>query len=175
MARFFGPITTLPTRFQDQSKILHLRGLGGSTPNFFLRGDHALALVYPTGFNLAKPGGTGNDPNAPGYIPPGDPGDVAPVTGFAFLDDKNSASGGVFGLDLLADPTSFDAKGRPTRLTFTSDPNVHGGLFFVDQSAGNATITYGKNTAITVFNGRLYTNGLTSPFQNVDLYARHSG
>ncbi len=166
-ARFSGPVTTLPPRFQDQSKILYLRGLGGSTPNFFLHGDYSLALVYPKGFNPTNPGGTGGTPTDPGY--------VAPVTGFAFLDDKNNNSGGVVGLDLQADPTSFDAKGRPTRLTFTSDANVYGGIFYVSQSSGTVTITYGKNSASSFFNGRLYTSGLTSPFQNVDLYAKHSG
>ena len=167
VAHFSGPMVTQPPRFQDQSKILFLRGLGGSTPNFFLHGDYSLAMVFPKNFNPKNPGGTGGSPTDPGY--------VAPVTGFAFLDDKNNNSGGVVGLDLLADPTSFDAKGRPTRLTFTSDPNVYGGIFYVSQSSGVVTITYGKNTAKAAFNGRLYTTGLTSPFQNVDLYAQHSG
>ena len=95
---------------------------------------------------------------------------MPPVTGFAFLDDKNNNSGGVVGLDLVADPTSFDSKGRPTRLTFTADPNVYGGIFFVDSAVGPVTITYHKNTAQAAFNGRIYTSGLTSPFENVDLY-----
>ncbi len=169
VARFSGPVAIKPARFQDQSKILYLRGLGGSTPNFFIHGDYSLALVYPAGFDPKNPGGT-QDPTKP------TPNGVPPVTGFAFLDDKNNNSGGVVGLDLLADPTSFDAQGRPTRLTFTSDANVYGGIFFVSQSSGTVTITYGKkNTATSVFNGRLYTSGLTSPFQNVDLYAKHPG
>lgn len=150
VAKFTGPSIVKPGRFSDQKQILYLRGLGGSTPNFFLRGDYGLAIVIPT------------DP-------------TQPTTGFAFLDDKNNNSGGVVGLDLLADPTSFDAKGRPTRLTFTADPNVYGGIFFVDSAVGRVHITYGKNTATTVFSGRIYTSGLTSPFQNVDLYAKHSG
>ena len=33
-------------------------------------------------------------------------------------------------------------------------------------------ITYRKNTAQAVFDGRIYTSGLTSPFENVDLYRR---
>ncbi len=150
VAKFSGPSTIKPGRFSDQKQIIYLKGLGGSTPNFFLRGDYSLAIVIPT------------DP-------------TQPTTGFAFLDDKNNNSGGVVGLDLVADPTSFDAKGRPTRLTFTADPNVYGGIFFVDSAAGTVNITYGKNSATTVFNGRIYTSGLTSPFQNVDLYAKHSG
>ena len=148
VAKFSGPMSIQPGRFTDQKEIIYLRGLGGSTPNFFLRGDYSLAVVIPT------------DP-------------TKPVTGFAFLDDKNSNSGGVVGLDLVA--TAFDAKGRPTRLTFTADPNVYGGIFFDDSAAGSVSITYGKNSATSVFNGRVYTSGLTSPFQNTDLYSKHSG
>jgi hypothetical protein len=172
VAKFQGPMETVAGRFSDQKQIIYLRGLGGSTPNFFLHGDYSLAIVIPTGFNPANPAGTG--PNNPA-VPPGSPGYVPPVTGFAFLDDKNNNSGGVVGLDLVADPTSFDAKGRPTRLSFTADQNVYGGIFFVDAAAGTVTITYGKKSATAVFNGRIYTSGLTSPFQNVDLYAKHSG
>ena len=162
-AHFSGPMTTLAPRFSDQSKILYLRGLGGSTPNFFLHGDYSLALVIPKGFSPQDPAGATDG--------------AGPVTGFAFLDDKNNNSGGVVGLDLLADPTSFDSKGRPTRLTFTSDPNIYGGIFYVSQSSGTITISYAKNgkSASAAFDGRIYTNGLTSPFQNVDLYAKHSG
>ncbi len=172
VARFSGPMVNLPGRFSDQKRIIFLRGLGGSTPNFFLHGDYSLAIVIPAGFNRNNPAGTGpNDPNHP----PGSPGYVPPVTGFTFLDDKNNNSGGIVGLDLVADPTSFDAKGRPTRLTFTADANVYGGIFFVDAAAGTVHINYGKNTATAHFNGRIYTSGLTSPFTNVDLYAKHSG
>ena len=163
-AKFAGPLSTLPGRFSDQSSIIFMRGLGGSTPNFFRHGDYSLAFVIPTGFNPKQPAGTGGNPSAPGYVPP--------VTGFAFLDDKNNNSGGVIGLDLLADPTSFDSKGRPTRLTFTADPNVYGGIFFVASASGVVSITYHKNTSQAVFDGRIYTSGLTSPFANVDLYKR---
>jgi hypothetical protein len=155
VAKFSGPSTVQPARFSDQKEILYLRGLGGSTPNFFLHGDYSLAIVIPAGFNPANPTATG------------------PVTGFAFLDDKNNNSGGVVGFDLLA--TQFDAQGRPTQLTFTADPNVYGGIFYSDSAEGTVSITYGKNSATTVFNGRIYTSGLTSPFQNTDLYAKHSG
>jgi hypothetical protein len=165
VAKFSGPLSIGPGRFSDQKQIIFMRGLGGSTPNFFLHGDYSLAIVIPTGFNPTKPAGTGGDPSAPGYVPP--------VTGFAFLDDKNNNSGGVVGLDLVA--TAFDAKGRPTQLTFTADPNVYGGIFFVDSAFGTVNITYGKNSATSVFNGRIYTSGLTNPFENVDLYAKHSG
>ena len=167
VAKFSGPLSIGPGRFSDQKQIIFMRGLGGSTPNFFLHGDYSLAVVIPTGFDRNNPAGTGGDPTAPGYVPP--------VTGFTFLDDKNNNSGGVVGLDLVADPTSFDAKGRPTRLTFTADPNVYGGIFYVDSASGTVHITYGKNSATAAFNGRIYTSGLTSAFENVDLYAKHSG
>ena len=147
-AKFTGPLTILPGRFTDQKQIIYMKGLGGSTPNWFLRADYSLAVIVP------------KDP-------------TRQVTGFAFLDDKNNNSGGVVGLDLLA--TQFDAKGRPTVLTFTADPNVYGGIFFVDSASGTVHITYGKNTATSVFNGRIYVSGLTSPFANADLYSKHSG
>jgi hypothetical protein len=165
VATFSGPMATIPGRFSDQKQIIYLKGLGGSTPNFFLHGDYSLAIVIPTGFNKAQPQGTGGDASAPGYVPP--------VTGFAFLDDKNNNSGGVVGLDLVA--TTFDAKGRPTTLSFTADPNVYGGIFYVDSAVGTVHLTYGKNTATAHFNGRIYTSGLTNPFENVDLYAKNSG
>jgi hypothetical protein len=172
VAKFKGPLATVPGRFSDQKDIIFLRGLGGSTPNFFLHADYSLAIVIPTGFNPANPAGTGPDNPA---VPPGSPSYVPPVTGFAFLDDKNNNSGGVVGLDLVAVPTSFDSKGRPTQLTFTADQNVYGGIFFVDAAAGTVTITYGRNTATAIFNGRIYTSGLTNPFENVDLYSKNSG
>ena len=165
VARFSGPLATLPPRFSDQSKILYLHGLG-TAPRFFLHGDYSLALAFPAGFDRTNPGGTAATATKPA---------VPPVTGFAFLDDKNNNSGSTVGLDLSADPTSFDAKGRPTRLFFTSDPNVYSGLFYVTQSSGVVTIRYGNGTASATFNGRLYTTGLTSAFQNVDQYAQHSG
>ena len=97
------------------------------------------------------------------------------MIGFAFLDDKNNNAGATLGFDLSADPTSFDNQGRPTRLFFTSDPNVYSGTFYVIQGSGVVTIKYGRNTASTTFTSRLDTTGLTSQFQNADLYAQHSG
>ncbi len=156
VARFGGPMVTLAPRFSDQSKIIYLRGLG-TAPKFFLHGDYTLGMVFPAGFN------------------PRNPTASPTVTGFAFLDDKNNNAGATVGLDLAADPTSFDSKGRPTRLFFTSDPNIYSGVFYVTQSSGVVTIRYGEKTASATFSGRLYTTGLTSPFQNSDLYAQHSG
>lgn len=157
VARFGGPMVTLAPRFSDQSKILYLRGLG-TAPRFFLHGDYALAIVFPAGFDAKNPTAS-----------------TAP-TGFAFLDDKNNNSGATVGLDLSADPTSYDKLGRPTRLFFTSDPNIYSGIFYVSQSSGTVTLKYGPgNNATAKFDGRLYTTGLTSPFQNIDIYAKHSG
>ncbi len=85
VAQFAGPMATLAPRFTDQSKIIYLHGLGGSSPKFFLHGDYALAMVFPAQFDRNNPGGT--------YDPTTGSG-VKPVTGFAFLDDKNNNSGG---------------------------------------------------------------------------------
>ena len=165
-ARFSGPMTTLAPRFSDQSKIIYMHGLG-TAPRFFLHGDYALAIAFPAGFDPKNPAGT--------FDAQDNPAGTQPVTGFAFLDDKNNNSGATVGLDLSADPTSFDKQGRPTRLNFTSDPNIYSGVFYVSQSSGTVTIKYGRNTATATFDGRLYTTGLTSPFQNITQYSHHSG
>ena len=44
----FRALSIGPGRFSDQKQIYFLRGLGGSTPNFFLHGDYSLAIVIPT-------------------------------------------------------------------------------------------------------------------------------
>lgn len=144
-AEFSGPFRTLPPRFTDQRQILYLRGIGTSTA--FLHGDYDMAIVLPRDRSQ-------------------------PITGFAYLDDKNTNAGATLGLDLAADPASLDRKGRPTRLTFTSDPNIYSGTFFVTQSTGVVTVRYGKGNASASFQGRLYVSGLTSTLQNTDLYAR---
>ena len=125
-ARFSGPLSIQPGRFSDQATIIFMRGLGGSTPNFFLHGDYWLAIVIPTGFNPRHPAGTGGDPTAPGTSRPS-PGSPSSTT-------RTTTRAAWSGWTCVADPTSFDAKGRPTRLTFTADPNVYGGIFFVDSA-----------------------------------------
>ncbi len=147
-AGFTGRLYTGPGRFADQSTTYYYRGIGGS--NFFLHGDYTMAVVTPT------------DP-------------AKPFIGEAVLNDKSTGTGANVGLILRADRSSVDARGRPLRLAFSADPNVYGGVFFADAAEGTVDISYGpNNTAKAVFNGRIYTNGLTSPLVNSDLYARHA-
>ena len=146
-ARFNGPVYSGPGRFSDQAATTFFRGLGGST--FFLHGDFNMAIITPT------------DPTKPFF-------------GEAVLNDKSTNSSGLVGLVLTGDRLAVDSHGRPTHLTFSVDPNVYSGIFFVDAGTGTVDITYGANNATHVsFNGRIFTNGLTSPLLNADLYSRN--
>jgi hypothetical protein len=144
-AAFAGPQHTAGGRFSDQVQTLYIRGVG--TSSFFLHGNLQLAFVTPA------------DP-------------AAPITGAAVLQDKNTNSGGIVGLDLVADPGSLDRQGRPTRATFTADPNIYGGIFYFDTASGTVRIHYDRGIAQVAFSGTIYTNGLTSPLRNTDLSAR---
>jgi len=151
---FTGPYSIGPGRFSDQARMIYLRGVGGS--NQFRHGDVEMAVVTPV------------DP-------------AAPLSGAAVLNDKSTNSGGVIGLDLVADRQSLDRLGRPGKLTITSDPNIYGGIYFVSTTSGTATIHYrsynvgpygyGRGVATVSIQGLIYTSGLTNPLRNTDLYA----
>ncbi len=143
---FNGRVYTAPGRFNDQATTYLFQAIGGT--NFFLHGDLSMAVITPTN-------------------------PTQPFLGEAILNDKSTGSGGILGLVLAGDRTSIDSLGRPTHLTFTSDPNIYSGIFFVSASTGTVDITYGaKNSIHVVFNGRVYTSGLTNPLVNSELYAR---
>ena len=155
-AVFTGPYQIGPGRFSDQARIISFRGVGGS--NQFRHGDYEMAIVTPT------------DP-------------TAPTLGASVMNDKSTNSGGVLGLDLTADPQAVDRFGRPTRLSFTNDPNIYSGIYFFNTSSGTVTISYSPpgpggphgyrtGVATAVFRGQVYTSGLTNPLANSDLYAR---
>ncbi len=145
-AVFSGPFYTGPGRFSNQGATIYYRGLG--TSNTFLHGDYQMAIVYPT------------DPSQP-------------LVGEAVLQDKNNNSAGILGLPLTGlTPQTYDQKGRPTEMTFTQDPNIYSGIFFVNTASGTVKIKYGRGSATVVFNGLVYTSGLTSPVANSDLYSR---
>jgi len=145
-ASFTGRVYTSAGRFSDQSTTYDFQGLGGTT--FFLHGDQNMAIVTPT------------DP-------------TKPFVGLSVMNDKSTNSGGIIGLDVTGVRTAVDAKGRPTQLTFTADSNIYSGIFFTDAAQGTLTITYGSNNSYhAVFDGRVYTNGLTNPLVNSALYAR---
>jgi hypothetical protein len=147
-AYFSGRYYVGPGRFTDQGITYYFRGIGGA--NWFLHGDFNMAVVTPA------------DPSAP-------------FQGEAVMQDKNTSTSAIQGFILTADRTSVDSLGRPTRLTFTADPNIFSGVFFAAGAEGTVDITYGRKNAVTVrFNGLVYTSGLTSPLVNQDLYARHN-
>ena len=79
---------------------------------------------------------------------------------------------GAVGFDLTFDPQSLDRFGRPTRGTFTQDPNIYSGVDFVDTASGTVTIHYTKGAATVTFQGLLYVSGITDPLRNMDLQAR---
>jgi hypothetical protein len=145
-AVFSGPVYVGPGRFANQSKTLYFRGLG--TSNAFLHGDFQMAIVFPT------------DP-------------TAPLTGEAIMQDKNTNSQGILALPMTGlTPQTYDKQGRPTDFTFSTDPNIYSGIFFVNTSAGTVHITYSKGSAKVTFKGLVYTTGLTNPLTNSDLYSR---
>lgn len=144
-AVFNGPLYVGGPRFTDQKKILYFRGVGGST--MFLHGDYQMGIVFP------------KDP-------------TKPITGGAYLQDKNINSGSVIGFDITFDPNSLDRHGRPTLGTFVEDPNVYGGAFFSPTSSGIVKIRYAGNSATVLFQGRVYVSGLTSQLTNADLLER---
>ena len=115
----------------------------------YLHGDFNMAIVTPV------------DPSAP-------------FLGEAVLNDKSTNSSGIHGLTLTGSRTEVDSQGRPTKLTFTADPNIYSGAFFGEAGQGSVAIKYGPKNAATVrFDGLIYTSGLASPLVNQDLYARH--
>ncbi|HWE36455.1 MAG TPA: hypothetical protein VG406_07810 [Isosphaeraceae bacterium] len=147
-AYFRGPYSIGPGRFSDQAQTLFIRGVGSS--NFFFHGNIVMAVVTPT------------NPDAPPF-------------GTAVLNDKNINSSGVLGLDFTA--TAVDSAGRATQLTFTQDPNIYSGTFFVDSAIATATVRYQPTSAhggiaTVVFQGRIYTSGLAFPLRNSDLVTR---
>lgn len=144
-ATFQGPVYVGPGRFSDQSKIIYMRGEGGS--NFFEHGDYQMAIVYST------------DPNAG-------------LTGEAYMQDKNNNSGAQVAFVLKGSPTKVDRLGRPTQMTFNNDLNIYSGIFYSDAATGTVTIRYSKGSARAIFKGLVYTTGITNPLRNTDLVGR---
>ncbi|GAC1467769.1 MAG: hypothetical protein NVSMB9_09740 [Isosphaeraceae bacterium] len=143
---FAGRIYTGPGRFSDQGTTYYYRGLGTST--YFLHGDFNMAIITP------------KDPEAS-------------FLGSVIMNDKNTNSSGVQGFIVFGDRSAVDRLGRPTHLSFTADPNIYSGAFFVEAAEGTLDIKYGAKNAIAVrFKGRVYTSGLTNPLVNQDLYSR---
>jgi len=143
---FSGPVSVGGGRFGDQAKILYFQGLGGSS--MFLHGDYQMAIVFPA------------DP-------------TQPLFGEAYLQDKSTNSGGEVAFVLQGTaPQTYDKRGRPTSMTFSADPNINSGIFFSDTASGTLQIHYSKGSATAIFNGLVYTTGLTSPLANSALYSR---
>lgn len=142
---FSGPAYAAPPRFTSQSEVLFYRGLGGTTQ--FLHGDYQMIINMPKDL-------------------------TTPIVGLAYLQDRNINSAGALGLDLTFDSSSLDSRGRPTRGTFTADPNIYSGLDYAFSANGTATIKYGRGTATVRFQGLLYNSGITDPLRNMDLQAR---
>jgi hypothetical protein len=133
---FAGPFAVGPPRYTGQSAVISTQGLGTSTQ--FLHGNYQMAIVLP------------RDP-------------AGPITGAAYLQDKNTAGGTQLGLDLAFDASSVDRRGRPTRGTWAADPNIYSGPDYFAQGSGTVRIRYSKGNASVVFEGSLYTNGITNP------------
>ncbi len=139
---FTGSFAYQPAQFTSQSRVIHMRGVGSSSQ--FLHGNIQVAIGLPS-----QPGG--------------------PITGGAYLQDKNLAGSTLIGLDINFDPASVDAQGRPTRGAWSTDANVYSGIDFVAQGSGVVTIRYSRNKMTIVFQGNIYTNSITSPLANTDI------
>lgn len=142
-ATFSGPLFVRPPLFTGQSKILFFQGTG--TSNQFRHGDYQMAIILP------------RNPNDP-------------ITGGAYLQDRNINSSGAIAFDLEADPKSLDRWGRPTRLTFSINSNIFSGIYYDPQASGTVQIRYGKNSASVLFQGLIFASGITNPLRNSNLY-----
>lgn len=140
-ATFSGPVVAGPGRFSSEAKTFYYRGVGGS--NQFLHGDYQMAIIRPA------------DP-------------TQPAVGGVYMQDRNNNSGAQLGLDLAV--TQLDRFGRPTAGTFVNDPNIYSGIYYNDTAEGSFKIRYFGNQAAVVFNGLMYTSGLTGVFRNSGLY-----
>jgi hypothetical protein len=141
-ASFAGPLTQGPPHYTNEASRIFIRGAGFSTQ--YIHGNLQMAIVLP---------------KTPG----------APILGGAYLQDKNLAGATAIGFDINFDPNSLDSRGRPTLGAWSTDPNVYSGPDFVAQGSGTVLIRYVKNSAYVVFQGTLFTNGLTNPLGNVDI------
>jgi hypothetical protein len=143
---FSGPVSVGGGRFGNQARTLYFQGLGGSS--MFEHGDYQMAIVFPA------------DP-------------TQALFGEAYLQDKNTNSSGQIGLTLQGTtPQTYDKLGRPTRMTFTDDPAISSGIFVSNTASGTLQIHYSEGSATAIFNGLVYTTGLTSPLANSALYSR---
>lgn len=147
-AAFSGTILVGRPRYTGQSAILSYRGIGTSTQ--FLHGDFQMAAVLPKDAS-------------------------ADITGAAFLQDRNQANGDQFGLDINFDKASLDSRGRPTRGTWVTDPNIYSGVNYSDVGTGTVKIRYFPDgVATVVFRGHIHVSGITNPLKNSDLYFQNA-
>ncbi len=145
-ARFQGDFTTGPGRFTNQSYQLYM--FGGGNSNMFLHGDLQL-----------------------GYFAYKDA--TQPPTGLAALIVKNVGNtGNELDLNLVGDPSSVDRLGRYTRFNWTVNDSS-GGMFTGASGEGTLRLiympggkftkrAYGGGTAGAIFQGSVYTNGITN-------------
>lgn len=138
-AAMSGPFRVGPGRYSTEAAQLFLKG--GGTSNTFIHGDYQLRVILPT------------DP-------------AQPPTGAMTIFDRNQAGGSQLGLLLTGSPADLDAFGRPTRMAFTVDDTVSGGIFTGASGAGVVEIRYvgrGRNqgTAKVLVQGQVYTLGTT--------------
>lgn len=153
-ATFNGPYVIGNGRFDTQSMLINVRGAGRDT--YSLHADVQIGLVV-----LKDP--------------------TQPITGTLVINDRNTSSNTVVGLDLTADPSSVDRFGRPTHFTFTNDNSLSAGVFANAISSGTVDIHYngsvsrrgpirGSGNATVVVSGLAYTPGGNNVLRNANLY-----
>lgn len=135
-ANFLGSVRYGRPLYMGESGTMNFNGWGSS--NHFLHGNYQMAIILPK-----SPTG--------------------PITGAAFLEDKNLTAGNATGLDINFDPTSLDRFGRPTQGSWATDPNIYSGSFFYNNGSGTLRIRYFPGgRAAAFFSGHIYTNGITN-------------
>ena len=145
-AFFVGHFFNGPPRYSSQRGTFSIEALGTSTQ--FLHGTVQLTTIIPVD-------------------------NAAPITGAAYLQDKNIVGANAFALDFVIDRSTLDRWGRPTSGTFAADPNIYSGSDFFFQGGGTIKIRYHRRDAAVTFDGRLYTNGITNILAPTNLFTQH--
>jgi hypothetical protein len=133
-------------RFSDEASQVLVKGIGSS--NFFLHGDVQLGAVVPT------------DP-------------ARGTSGLAVAFDRNTSTDTAFAFTLTGSTADLDRAGRPTRFTWTVNPDASGGLFAGATGSGTVTVRYlpggrarggvaSEGRAFVLLTGNVYTTGITS-------------
>ena len=159
-ATYFGAYTLGPGRFDTEASNFYFRGAGRTTTD--LHSDSQLRVIRPV-----------NPALSPG-------GEISIFT-------RNLDANTQLGFDVVAVPTSYDNRGRPTHLTmYAVDTNVAAGVYVEATGQGTIDIHYGpvphtkypvrptpgirnQGPATIVIHAQIYSLGTTFNLRNTDI------